>query len=167
MLPIWISFFQYYEDVTFENIYKFFAFLKQGLYLPSSFFRFLSDFDNVYHFLCIQQIKTFLEILAFCSKWISFSNSNRSSVVSINSFHSTLPFIPFGVLQDSVLGPLFSFIIFLNCPKIIASFFLQSPLLLIDFTTSLHFLTMIVALKLYGVTATITIILFLLYFIVL
>ena len=78
--------------------------------------------------LHIQQLEPSFGISGSCIEWISSYLSNRSSVVSINNSHSTSYFLPFGILQDSVLGPLLFIPHSSKLPRISSSFFLQSQL---------------------------------------
>ena len=95
--------------------------------IPSTFAWIFPVFGTVDCSLLIQKLEIFFEFLVLVLNGF-FYLFNRSSVVSINNLHFTPSSFPFGVIQDSVLGPLLFILYNSKFTKIISSFSLQSQL---------------------------------------
>ena len=79
------------------------------------FVDFQKAFDTVEHDIILSKLEHY-GICGLANEWFKYYLSNRKQYVSINVYDSNLADIKFGILQESVLGPLL-FLIYINVLK--------------------------------------------------
>ena len=86
--------------------------LDQSMCVDTAYFDFSKAFDSVRHDFLIDKLLN-IGINGSLLKWIIDYLSNRTQIVNVNGFKSSEKKICSGVVQGSVLGPIF-FVIFVN-----------------------------------------------------
>lgn len=86
--------------------------LDKGMCVDSAYFDFSKAFDSVRHDYLLQKLSN-IGISGYLLKWIINYLKNRTQVVNIRGFLSNERQVSSGVIQGSVLGPLF-FTVYVN-----------------------------------------------------